>query len=892
MRESYRKGIIASAMVAILLIVTVLPSVSTGAVDQSGSEDYAHVLVYHPGAPSVDSGYNAVSSYGEVEVIVNGVVTTGYNPQVEPLGDSTWYGVTKYSVGRTTVFTGWEYATSFDTDGNPTSWTGPFAPGEVLSNGQVEDATQDGRIHIRATWGTLSSLGQYSYGGYNRGYTWSGTQGDVYTNVLLLGNSTTLDSLRVDRDCTIRGTDQSRTLDISGKDTVLRYDLILDGLTLKGNHGVNHGDGSYGLFANGHLLVIGKYVSTGTSSDVTGYPQVFGGSNGGSVSGSVTVTLPVEGSTDVQADVSTSLIIHDGVFGNVVAGSRNGTVDGSTYLVVKDAVILDTLIGACSGSGKVNGSTFVYLSGVRMSGDYYEEHSIDTGYVGESGGVLRLSESTIITGGSNNGSVHGDTHVMLSGDSRVWDVQAGGRRGASSVDGTAHLEVSGNATVVHVACGSITDGISSEVGHPSVTSTDITVRDGATVASVFGAGYDTFYSASYPSMYGPGSSIEVSILGGVVGYVYGAGYRGDVGTEDEPIGSVTVSILGGTVLQDVFGGGRGGLDKICHDIHGSDSWGTSDTDPTGRSLVYAERVTVVVGEDATVNGDVYGGGESTPVILEYDGVSRVYGGVLASNGLDSVASMTCDVLEITVQGTVHGNVYGTGKGVDTSDLDRDGRHVSAYIIAIGDGEVVRIPWIGDGETVGTVLADIDYTGFANVDVNGENRVSASVGGSVRMTIEYSYGTLRYGPDVVSSGAPITVPYGKMVTLTSDTDVFRWYVNGTDSGQDRTMTIGAATTDLIIRVVSALDGTGTQGSGELDIAMVQDVSGTYILDLTGVEWTSIHVSRGYTDVTLDVEDTVTLHANGTGTISLQMTVADGTIGLRIHIVPALESTEIQ
>lgn len=91
-------------------------------------------------------------------------------------------------------------------------------------------------------------------------------------------------------------------------------------------------------------------------------------------------------------------------------------------------------------------------------------------------------------------------------------------------------------------------------------------------------------------MIGNDSTISVSIEGDcTVGYVYGGGYRGRIGSDTNPINSISINISGGRVLGDVFGGGRGGLDKVCHNADGTFNWGSSHNDTTGFSIVYCKK---------------------------------------------------------------------------------------------------------------------------------------------------------------------------------------------------------------------------------------------------------------------------------------------------------------
>lgn len=550
---------------------------------------------------------------------------------------------------------------------------------------------------------------------------------DMYATIYYITGEITPSSLQT-------GTYRSKSQDNLGTIKIPYYspiicngNVIIDNLKigLSRDTNSNHGDGSNSsIFANGNTLIIGTDVESTVNKEYQyskGLPQIFGGSyNGNAVS-------------------STKVIIHSGAYCNVVAGANGAKINGDTYLVIRGyTTIIDTVIGG-SSNGKmgveISGNTHVYMLGKSyMPGDTYEEEYLGTNRIPEG---ITLEESTILTGGSNNGRVGKDTHVYVSNEAELWDVQGAGRRGESTVTGTANMEISGKALIKHVVCGSITDGINSGSNKSCVKHTNISVKDDAIVASVFGAGYDTYSSASYVSMMGAESTITVTVSGGTVGYVYGGGYRGTIGTTDDPIGSVNVYITGGTILEDVYGGGRGGLDKILHKDDGTYSGGSSFKDTTGRSVVYANTVNVMV-TGGTILGDVYGGGESTPVIKSY-GSQTSLDSSSGYNTRNNVASVYGNVSVKVTGGDIHGSMFGAGKGVDLSDTetiyDKGGSeichaHSTAFIMSIArttDGAAVRkIPWVSGGDSVQYVPEDSPYINYARV--NGSN-VEISINGS-------------------------------------------------------------------------------------------------------------------------------------------------------------------
>ena len=806
-RSGCDKRLLSVLMVLVMVVVIVAP-LSTSFTAGADYQGESHKVVYHLNAEthenggtrywvvdlsnhgnqnqsiSVTDGENSTPSHYvnnlTVEVEYYGSeFSTEYNPQLwkDTFSPSTenWFEIKDYVKGNTIVFTGWSY-------GNAVGEA--HYPGEIITSEQIEDlnSSDDGKIHIYATWGLLDN---YETALANTNFT----TGNVFTNVVEITQNDGAPISQAKGNFTLRG----NNLFIWGADT-LNGNVIIDGMSIQNrynsNNPSNHGDGNgYGIFANGHTLVIGTGVDV--TGDVTGSrdssraPQIYGGSNQGSCG-------------------STNVIIHSGIFYNVVAGGYNCRITGDTNLVMRGGTVLDTVIGGNSGgdtnNNVIEGDTNVFMTGnVNLPGDEYEERQLDPNY--KSG--FDLTESTILTGGSNDGDVNGNTYVHISGDAKLWDVQGGGRRGSSVVGeynggsingnlisgGTAHVYVSGKAVIKHVLCGSITDGIYSDSGNQCVKNVEMHISDSAAVASVFGAGYDTWFDPGYSSMYN-GGDISISIDGGAtVGYVYGGGYRGTVGlgpqhisdtSATKPLDSITISVSGNaTVLGDVFGGGRGGLDKIKHNTDGTFNNGAGYIDSTGQSAVYVDQIDIALSGNATVRGSVYGGGESTPAITGQGDMSP-------SKSPTGVAKVVCDSirLSVTENSTVSGDVYGAGKGVDVGDTT-DGTHSSAFIFSIKmtdkGWQVVRMPWIS-GQSL--TMAQGDYSTYASVQsgsisVDVSSNVEGSVYGAGMMGETTSNISLSLSGNI--SGDVYGGGYGRQDSFSTHSANRSIVVNGADIG---------------------------------------------------------------------------------------------------------------
>ncbi|MBE6522710.1 MAG: hypothetical protein E7Z62_06265 [Thermoplasmata archaeon] len=511
------------------------------------------------------------------------------------------------------------------------------------------------------------------------------------------------------------GAIEKTVLQFSGSGTGccrLGGDVIIDNVIIvsTGSNIGTHGDGTgSAIYAYGHKLILGtgienlwKKVNNGIISDTTtnipndngGVPQIFGGTPGSSITNATIVGKKIvfgggEEIRDFTVDLGTYVIIHSGTYYNIVGGSSGanatiGTQDNplSTYIVLKGGITTDTLAGGSSGSGgsgdiygniyntnndseypsENNGGTFVYCVGHYTPGDNWEDTQTNDFY-GERT-KFYIEQSSIIEGGSSKGTsgnkatIEGSTHVFVSGNSSVWDVQASGRSEFTRTD-SAYLELTGKAIIRHIACGIITDGATTS-DNDCVDHVLIYIGGRAVAAGVYGAGYDTSALPTYKSMLD--GDITVRMVGGIVGNLYGGGYRGSIGNESNKNDlTINIEITGGTIFDSVYGGGSGGLDKDRHNSTGNfvePSW-KGYKNSTGKSYVFGN-INISIGGDSDINiyGDVYGGGMSVPTLTNYKGKSL-------PDEYPEVAKVDGNIsISIGNNANIAGSVYGGGKGID------------------------------------------------------------------------------------------------------------------------------------------------------------------------------------------------------------------------------------
>ena len=641
-------------------------------------------FLYQGGALQWDYHYSNLIDFDEPVVAYNDenrILTVNFTSTLyHPTGYVTIPFTYEFHKEITTVFAGWTTTpTYFDAEVDNLEY---YEPGDILPD-SVKDLYAvwytpniycifDDTINIKGTIEAPIYHSDYRVFGedYSQYCNLALHPNNPYTEIILVnGTRNADDGLSTGTYRSMNGANSTLVLNEPGWNdytTHLTGDVIIDNLVIKSgmansdsNHGANN---RTGLFANGYKLIIGTNVTTKAYDNFAnynyGYPQIFGGLDEGD-----------NGDRDGYI-TNTHVVIFSGTYYNVVAGNYDANIGstasesyGGTFLVIRGStVVLDTVVGGNSNSRQsstIYGDTNIYILGGCLPADSYQEEELKSS--GNIPGGITLQESTILTGGSNNGRITGDTNVYLSGTANLWDVQGGGRRGPSVVEGTVNVEVSGQAAIRHVLCGSITDGLNNSPSSNysgSVKEVNITIKDNAMVASVFGAGYDTYYAPDYASMLN-GGSITIDIQGGTIGYVYGGGYRGAIGysgnlessTTQRPLDSITINMSGGTVLEDIFGGGRGGVDKVLHDVNGNRTdYATSNSDSTGYAWTCVDTISITI-SGGTVGGSVYGGGES---VESLEGVGSKQG----------VAKVEADEIIIDISGgTVGGSVYGGGKGV-------------------------------------------------------------------------------------------------------------------------------------------------------------------------------------------------------------------------------------
>lgn len=692
--------------VALMLFSTVAVVSNLLQVSEADYVGDQYVVTYDVGdIPIGNWQYNKINENASVSVTYYGTPIAEYNPQYWD-GNITgsvsgnpgnWNAITCYVNDETLVFTGWS-----ETKGGE---SGEIDPGDVL---EFENGVKTKTLY--ACWGTL--LEYKSVSGANT--TADFVKYDKYRYVLGINGNVKLggpnDSSTIG-GCTVvsagpDGYPAKSKFDYYNQDSLkIDGELIVENITMMG-HGATTTQDVNGYYARGNQIIIGANVSC------EGNVQIYGGWKSASDQSS-------------EGPAYTDVRIFSGKYSNVIGGSSDNievSITKTNVLIAGTTSVVESVIGGSIGKRGSNSTKLVEQTNILIvSGN------VDTnGYKDVSKTQIRGDMSTVI-GGSRYGYV-GTTNVEVSGDASVFAVQGGGRQASSKAD-TTNVTISGQAHIIHMVCGSVTDGNPTDPTDPTedhfpVGDSHISVRDSPQIGNVYGGGWDIWQKPDGPST----RTTDVDIRGNpTIGGVYGGGFRGTVGD-----GGLTVSItVAGGNIDAVYGGGSGGEDPVINANNGNKGPGAGNK--TGPAEVNGDVSILITGGEV---GEVYGGGQGAPDGNTYCGSvtgditisvtegavihGDIYGGGYGVPDNPSVASASGTVNIAILGGSVGGSVYGGGNlGYIQGDIKISilGGKVSGNVFGGGNGQ--------DG---GNGSAKV--YGSVNITVGGSGVEGPGIGGSV------------------------------------------------------------------------------------------------------------------------------------------------------------------
>ena len=526
--------------------------------------------------------------------------------------------------------------------------------------------------------------------------------------------------------------------------------------------------------------------------------EVFGGSNSkGTITGTSSVvikdTIDTQGIgnhcamsiTDVygggnQAEGNAgTLNIGCGsvIRGNVYGGAKEANVNSDIHLIITGGT-LHNVFGGNNIGGEISGSIIVDIN----QGDCDSWH-VDTVYGGgnlayytpDDDGQGNLYPQVNIINGTVSGNVFGGGYgstARVTANPRVNLI--GGTVSGNIFGGGEAAPVTGNPLVT-ANYGSVKNlfggGLGSSAvvtGNPSVevnqtSNKTLTITEdvfgGGDAAAVTGTTSVTLKAGSVRKLFGGGNAASVRdsakvtlTSGNVTGGVYGGCNSSDT------VGVVKVLLNGGqvgtsTVSADVYGGGFGAStetnSKVFVTLNGTDVYGDIyGGSALGHVNAQASDSTIVIINTATLHGNVFGGGKGD------DNTTAISNGnaTLFINANDSTNRYLTGVYGgANINGLVSGNIQlniNANIGAESDSLDIFGGGYGA-LTQTGGNVTVNV---GNGSNTPNIHGDI-YGGSALGSVNDAaddittvNVLSGTVNGNI-----YGGGLGEAGVDNVSKG---------------------------------------------------------------------------------------------------------------------------------------------
>jgi hypothetical protein len=591
------------------------------------------------------------------------------------------------------------------------------------------------------------------------------------------------------------------------------------------------------IYAEGNKLTIESNVTTnGTRLDYV----IYGGSNSSEVN-------------------TTELEINGGTWNQIYGGSYSQKVNGKATLILGENVVVKSTntqeesYGAVFGGGATANATVGSVE-FKITGGAFDQ-VYGGGYQGAVSGNIDISfsDGTVgsLYGGGLDTPASGQNVTITIGGSQgktatvTKSVRGGGLRGTVQ-DVKIYLK---KGTVIDEGVTFCAGGYAG-----AVSNIILNVEDSADVRSdIYGGGYGVDTNETYgnvtnnvtvnvdggtiaKTLFGGGNNglvngqVEVNVKNGTIsGNVYGGGNAAGVK-------SSSVTLTGGTIGGDVFGGSYN-IERTERQIQESSTvkvgenisvdgavFGGSDTSGTIKNTVEV----TITGKNATVNGGVFGGGskaslEITPkVTVEKDAefTGNIYGGgkgeaqkgitakvkrilraaaaLVSSSDSFNTADLTdanVPSTNVTINGTVTGNIYGGGEyaTVGSADSATWKNIVTTVIVEVDANIIGNVYGGGKGEkgkdyaviygctsvtmNGGTIQAVNDSEDETNGAVFGGGEI-APVAGSANVTVNGGIISNIFGGND-QSGAILG---GSNVTVTTDstTEVAHLYGGGRDA----------------------------------------------------------------------------------------------------------------
>lgn len=308
---------------------------------------------------------------------------------------------------------------------------------------------------------------------------------------------------------------------------------------------------------------------------------VYGGGNGVSVTGSITVFINVQNPNDEEhvgtvfggnnmgdLELVPDVILLHGNVGTVYGGCNQGamvgrqnfTIEGATYNDVGSMVHLRKEYVAYNSAtthtvvptAKVLNAVY---GGCRMNGVQYvdpESHTANTNtlvYVGNG-----THPASMFGGSDISGTISGTSHVVVTGG-QTGNIYGGGN-GNYYYDGNRVYDINHTILIDTIESGTVTAPISAvslvEIMKGNVGDTAANQK-----ADIYGGGLGagTLTTGNVDVIIGTDTATAVAYTPLIYGDIYGGSALGTVNTDNSD--TTTVNILNGTIIGNIYGGGLG-----------------------------------------------------------------------------------------------------------------------------------------------------------------------------------------------------------------------------------------------------------------------------------------------------------------------------------------------
>ena len=506
---------------------------------------------------------------------------------------------------------------------------------------------------------------------------------------------------------------------------------------------------------------------------------VYGGGNGVSVTGSITVFINVRNPND-QEHVGTvfggnnmgdlelvpDVILLHGNVGTVYGGCNQGamvgrhnfTIEGATYNEVGSMVHLRKEYVAYNSAATPTTHTDVpsakvlnaVYGGCRMNGVQYDDQYGNTANTNTLVLVEGGQHPASMFGGSDiSGTISGTSQVVVTGG-QIGNVYGGGN-GNYDYDGT-NVYVAGSSHTPENLVASGEDDITAPVCNASgvdILGGQVGASDNR--ANIFGGGYgqltrtDGDVTVNISRATGENPPAAPSIYGDI----YGGSALGSVNAENTTTNKTTVNILDGSITGDVYGGGLGDkTNDIPAIVNGKvyvNIGAETNTGRMGNAAFYT------YGEGNSLGGRVFGGNNvfGSPQDSIFVNVYKTAHGADPANNLypttppNPYPGWTVEALAAnsSVQTYAIQSVYGGGNQASyTPPLTSDNKPRSAKVhVHYCDNTIKDVYGGGNAADVGTTgEGAVPTNTFVIVDGGRIDRVFG--GGNGEVTPANIYGT--------------------------------------------------------------------------------------------------------------------------------------------------------